>query len=140
MIEPLRIVDDAYERPVLCDSDKQTKNRKTEQQLIRWGTGREAEERRERDVLWIGETIDVVEHRRAKLMQAPEREVHLGFDADNALDPTGRSAFAEVFEEGRLPDASLAANDQDSALAVPPRPQNAVKRLAFSATTNQGIF
>ena len=72
---------------------------------------------RERVALRCRQPLEPVEQRRAQLMQAGERQLHLGLHpAARATVRSGRGRD-EVLEQRRLADPGLAAQDQRAALA-----------------------
>ena len=76
-IEPLRIVDQAHQRTRLGCLGQEAQHRQGDEEVIRGGTLLQPEGDPQRILLRAGQPVEPVEHGRAQLMQARERELHL---------------------------------------------------------------
>lgn len=85
-IEPLCIIHDADQRPLLGNLRQQAQHRQTDQKTIRRHTRAEAEGRAERIALRARQALQMAQQRRAELMNAGERELHLGLDSRSPRD------------------------------------------------------
>ena len=137
LVEPLGVVDHADERSLLGDVGEQAQHRQPDEEAIRRVAGAQPERRAQRVALRAGERVELPEQRRAQLMQARERDLHLRLDAAGAHDPAPRRALCDVAQEGRLADAGLPMQDQRAALAAARRVQQPVERVAFASTAQQ---
>ena len=59
-----------------------------------------------------GRRAQAAEHRRAELMQAGERDLHLGLHARRSHNATPRRPLLQVLQQGGLADARFTAQDQ----------------------------
>ena len=98
MIEPLRVVDDAEERLLLGDLSEQRQRREPHQQTVGCRTGAPPEHRRERVALRAGKPFEVVQHRRAKLMEPAVGELQLRLDADGRRSVPVGAAVGQIAE------------------------------------------
>jgi hypothetical protein len=87
-IEPLRVIHQADERPLLGDPGQKTQHPQSYEEAIRRRSGRELERRAERIALRSRQVRQVAQHRRAELMNAGERELHFGLDSRSPRDAT----------------------------------------------------
>ena len=115
VVEPLRVVDDADERLLLGDLGEQRQRREPDQEAVGRGPGAQPEHRRERVALRDGQPVEVIQHRRAELVQAAVGELHLRLDADGLRDVPAVDPIGHVAEQRALADARLAAQDDDPA-------------------------
>ena len=81
--------------------------------------------------------VEVVEARRAQLLQRGERELHLPLHPDGAGNAEVRACLRGVLEQGRLADARLAIHRQDAAMAVPCALEDPVEHVALPLTAEQ---
>ena len=86
VVEPLRVVDDADERLLLGDLGEQRQRREPDQEAVGCRRRAQPEHRRERVALRAGQPLEVLQHRRAELVQPAVGELHLRLDADGARD------------------------------------------------------
>jgi hypothetical protein len=87
-IKPLRIIDNADERLFLGHLCQQAEHRQPDQKPIRHLPPTQAERPAERIALRARQTPQMVQHRRAELMQPGERELHLGLNTRRSRDAT----------------------------------------------------
>ena len=128
-IEPLRVIDEAQQRPLRGDLGQQAERGQRDQEAVRRGAGRRPERDAQGVLLRLRQRAEPVEHRRAQLMQPRERQLHLRLDAGDLRDPEARRLPSAVVQERGLADARLAADDQDRALAAADVLQQPVERL-----------
>ena len=86
-IEPLRVIDDTQERPLLGSLGQQAEDRQSDQERIRSRSGAQPEGDAKRVALGIRQTLRSVEDRRAQLLKRRERELHLSLDPDGPQRP-----------------------------------------------------
>ena len=136
-VEPLRVVDEAQQRPLAATSASRLSAARATRK--RSGGAPDASPKRDaqRDPLRLGKRVEAVEHRRAELMQPRERQLHLGLDAGDPRDAEARRLPGAVLQQGGLADARLAADDQDGALAAAHVLQQPVERLALAGSAQQ---
>ena len=118
-VEPLRIVDHARERTLLGRVGQQAQDRERDQEAIRRPALLEPERLPQRRALRARKVAQPVEHRAAELMQARERQLHLGLHAGGANDAPARCLLHDVLQQRGLADPRLAAQDQHFALTRP---------------------
>ena len=82
LVEPLRVVDDAYERLLLGDLSEQRQRCEPDQEPVGRRPAAPAEHSCERVALRDGQPLEVIQHRCAELVEAAVRELHLRLDAD----------------------------------------------------------
>jgi hypothetical protein len=137
LVLPLRVVDDADQRALLGHLGQEAQHGEPDEEAV-GGRPRDAAERgAERHALRVGQPLHPVEHRRAELMDARERELHLGFHARRPRDATPRRALHEVVEQRGLADARLAPQDQHAAVAGAHVVHQPRQRLALPASSTQ---
>jgi len=83
------------------------------------------------------ETLEAIQHRRAHLMQAGERALHLRLDTRGARHTAARRLLDQVFQQRRLADPRLTAQDQYPALTRPHLIQQPIQRLTLGPPTHQ---
>ena len=136
-IEPLRVVDEAHQRPVLGCVRQQAEDSQPDQESI----GRLALDQPERGPQRVGlrarESLQPVEQRGAELVQAGERELHLGLDADGPSDLAVRSRVQQIRQQRGLADARLASHDEDAALPGTDALQEPIQHLTLAAPPTQ---
>jgi hypothetical protein len=94
VVEPLRVVDDARERLLLGDVGEQAKGRQPDQEPVGRSAFAPTEHRGKRVALRDRQTIEVIQHRDAQLMEGAVRELHLGLDTDSPYDMPARDTLA----------------------------------------------
>jgi hypothetical protein len=81
--------------------------------------------------------VEAIEHRGAQLVQSAVRELHLRLDPDRSRDlPTLRLLDDEIEEDG-LPDAGLAAKDDDPTATVERVGSGRLEKLALGMSSKQ---
>ena len=79
-IEPLGVVDDTHQRAFAGHVGEQAQDRQPDEEAIGWRARHQPERRAQRVPLRPRQPLETIEHRRAQLVQAGERELHLGVD------------------------------------------------------------
>ena len=74
---------------------------------------------------------ELLEHRRAELVDAGERQLHLRFYARDLGDTESSGLTSGVAQQRRLSDARLAPDDEDRALTRAQARQEAVEYFAL---------
>jgi hypothetical protein len=110
------VVDHTEEGLVFREDRKQTQGAAEDRETIGDGARAERQGRTKGDGLGGRNCIDRRELRAEELVQAGERNVHLGFDAERTQNPHALRALDGGIEERALADAGLAANDERSAV------------------------
>ena len=136
-VEPLRVVDDAEQRLLLGHLGQEGQRREPDEESIGRFTRAQPEGRGKRVALRVRQMRETIQHRRAELMQAGERKLHLGLDARRPRDPTFRRARGEVLQQRGLADTRLAAKDEDSAMAREDVVNRLIEGLALAPPTPQ---
>jgi hypothetical protein len=116
-VEPLRVVDQTDQRPLLGGIAQQAQHREADREPIRRFPRPHAERRGQRVALRRRQVLQPIQQRRAELMQPRERELHLGLDADRVHDPAARRPLRHVPQQRRLAHPRVAAHHQRPALA-----------------------
>ena len=78
---------------------EEREDRKTDAEPVRRRAGFDPERDGEGIALRTWQSVDLVEERRAQLMEHGERELHLGLDAGGTYQATTRRVRQEVFQE-----------------------------------------
>ncbi len=94
-VEPLRVVDEAEQRPFLGDVGQQAERSQRDQEAG-GVAGLEAEGHSQGDLLRLGQRVEPPEHRSAEPVQPGERQLHLGLDARDLRDPEARGLAGAV--------------------------------------------
>ena len=81
LVQPLRVVDDAQQGTFLGRLGQQAEHGEADQEPIRRRPRGQAEDRPQRVTLWAGQPLETIEQRYAQLVQAGERQLHLGLDS-----------------------------------------------------------
>ena len=136
-VEPLRIVHDADQRPLLRHVGQQAQDRQADEEAIRRVAVAQAERRAERLALRAGKALQAIHERRAELMQPGERELHLRLDARRPGDAAARRVPHQVLEQRALADAGLAAQHQRPARTRAHARHQLIQRRALAAPAEQ---
>jgi hypothetical protein len=126
------VLHDTEQRPLLGRGRHQSEHGESDQEPVRHLTGREAQGDIQRVLLRLRERVELVEQRRAELMDPGERQLHLRLHARDLRDAESRRMTSGVPEQRRLSDARLASDDQHGALPLAPLCQEPVERLALA--------
>jgi hypothetical protein len=117
-VEPLGVVDDHEEGPALGHLREERQRGQADEETVRRPAGRQPEHGPERVALRLGERVDGVHHRCAELVQAAERQLHLGLDTDRARDVPCVGSGGDLGEQRGLADACLAPQHEHAAPPV----------------------
>ena len=137
LVQPLRVVDDAQQGTFLRGLGQQAEHGQADQEPIRRRPRGQAEDRPQRVTLRAGQPVDTIEQRYAQLVQARERQLHLGLDPDGPLDGQVRRRCDQVLQQRRLPDPRLAANHQRPTRAPADVLDQAVQQSALVSPTEK---
>ena len=96
VVEPLRVVDEAEQRLLLRDLREEGKRPEGNEEAIGRVPGREAERDAQSMLLGLRKTIELAEHRRAELMEASKRELHLGLDPGDLRYPESGGPVSDI--------------------------------------------
>jgi hypothetical protein len=118
-VEPLRVIDHAQQRRLLCRLRQQAQDRDADQEAILHGGPREAEAAGKGRRLRLRKTRRQPEDRPDELMQRGEGDLGLCLDPTRAQHPHPLRPLARVAEQRRLADARLAPHDQCAAARGP---------------------
>src|SRR5262249_22695459 len=77
------------------------------------------------------------EHRRAQLVEAGERELHLRLDSDDVKDATPRGTLAEIVQQRGLADTCLSPDDEHLTLARFRGREKTIEPIAFRGAPQQ---
>jgi hypothetical protein len=110
-IEPLRVVDEADQRPLLGTVGHQVQHREPDHEAIRRVPADEAERSAECDALRIGQAVEPIQEGTADLVQSGVGELHLGLSPGRAPDAAAGSLRFDVIEQCCLADPGLASHD-----------------------------
>ena len=136
-VEPLRIVHDADQRPLLRRVGQQAQRPPGRRGSDPGRRRRAGRTRAERLALRAGEPLEAIHERRAELMQPRERELHLRLDARRARDAAPRRALHQVLQQRALADAGLAAQHQRAARTRAHARHQLIQRRALAAPAEQ---
>ena len=81
LVEPLRVVDDAEQGLVVGGRGHQAQHRQPDQETVRRRPDAAAERDVQRLALWFRQLVEVIQQRRAQLLQSGEGELHVGLHA-----------------------------------------------------------
>ena len=137
VVEPLRVVHEAQQRALVGDRGQQAQHGQRDQEAVGRVAGRQAQRHAQRVALGLREPVEPREHRRAELMDPGERQLHLGLDARDVRDAEAGGLPGRVAQQRRLPDARLAADDQDGALPVARVCEQAVEQLPLAGPAQE---
>jgi hypothetical protein len=137
MVQPLCVIDNSQERPLLGRLGQQAENGQTNQERIRRGARDQSERDGKRLVLGLRETVRKVEERGTQLLSRRERELHLRFDPGRPGDPKLARSLDRILEERRLADARFAMHDQHAAAPAAHAVQQPVEHLALAFPAEQ---
>ena len=117
VIQPLRVIDNAQQRPLVGRLRQQTQYRQPDEELIGRSPAAQSEHDPQRLVLGFGEASEAIEQRRAQLVKARICELHLGLHAGGTDHVEIGSGVQEVLEQRRLPDAGFPSDHERASFA-----------------------
>ncbi len=136
-IEPLCVIDQAEQRPLLGRLGQQAEGRQGDQERVRRRPCAEAERDGQRVALGGGEAFRELEARRAQLVKGRVGELHLLLDTERSDGPEPPSRLDRVVEQRRLADARLSIDHQHAAVPAARRFEEPVEHLALAAPPEQ---
>jgi hypothetical protein len=86
-IQPLCIIHNTQQRTLLRHRREQTQHRQPNEKSLRRGPVAQPEDRLQRATLRSRQLLDAIQQRRAQLMQAGERELHIRLHSHRPHDP-----------------------------------------------------
>jgi len=116
-IEPLRIIDEAQQRPLLGNLGEQAQHSQSDKKAVGGIAGREAEGHAQRGLLGFGKRVQLREHRSTQVMESRERQFHLALHARDLGHSEPSSLPGCVPDERRLANPGLPPYEQDRTLA-----------------------
>ena len=115
-VQPLSVLHETEQRPLFGRGGQQAEHGEADEEAIRHVTGCQAQRDIQRVSLRLRESVELVEQRRAELMDPGERQLHLRFRAGDLHHTESRGTIGGVAEQRRLSDARLASEDEEGAL------------------------
>ena len=129
-VEPLHVVDDAEKRAVVRGRE-QAECRQRDEEAVRRLAGLETECDAQSRPLMLGDGVEPVEQRSAELVQARERQLHLGLDALDLRDAEPGRLPRRIPQQCGLADARLTADHERSAATAARAVEQPVQRVAL---------
>ena len=126
------ILHETEQRPLLGHGRQQAEHGESDQEAVRDVTGCSAQGDIERVLLQLRKRVELVEHRRAELLDPGERQLHLRLHARDLRHTESRGMTSGVLEQRRLSDARLASDDEDGALTPAHVCKEPVEHLALA--------
>ena len=136
-VEPLRVVDDADQRPLLRHLGQQAQDRQADQEALRSVTVAHAEGRAERSALRTGKALEPIHERRTQLLKPGERELHLRLHARGPHDAAPGGVLHQIPQQRALTDARLPAQHQRPARPRADARHQLIQRRALGAPPEQ---
>jgi hypothetical protein len=133
----LVVVDQADEWTLLGNLGEQAQDAEPDQKRVRGGPCTEAERGAQRVALRDREAFELIEHRRAQLMQPGEGELHLRLDRGGTRDATAGGAIGHVIQQRGFAGARLTVHYQSAAFACAHSLDEVVKHFALGAAVHQ---
>jgi hypothetical protein len=122
-VQPLRVIDQAQQRPVLRRLRQQSQHRQPDQEPVRRTPGAHPERDPQRVALRGRQALQPVQQRRAQLMQAGEGQLHLRFHPGGPGHPHIRRRPDHVLQQRGLAHPRLAPHHQRPPAPGPQIPQ-----------------
>jgi hypothetical protein len=136
-IQPLCVIEHAQQRTPLRHFGEEAQHGEADQKTIRRGSGAQAEDDPKGVALWDRETLEVIEHRRAQLVQARVGQLHFRFNAGRARDVQVRGGRDQILQQRSLPDPRLAPEYERTTLAPADVIDQAVQPRALVGAAEQ---
>ena len=133
LIQPLHVIDDAQQRTLLGGLCQQVQRRQRHQKRFRGLPGRQTQCHTQRLTLGFDQRVQAREHRRAKVVQPSEGQLHLRLDAHAPRHPEARRPLGHVPQQRRLADPRLPAQHQHGAAPTTHPIQQPVQRRALAS-------
>ena len=140
LVEPLRVVEEAYQGLRLCDIGEQAQHRQPHEEPIRGVACSQAERGAQCVALWVRQAVEPIDERHAELMKSGKGQLHLGLHARRAHHAAPRGVRGEILQEGGLADARIAPEHEGAARSGSCIRDQPVKRLAFGTPPPQACF
>jgi hypothetical protein len=139
LVEPLRVVHHAQQRPSLGGLRHQAERREGDQEPVRVVPRGQPERDAQPAPLGFGQGAEPAEHRRAQLVQAGEGKLHLRLDPDGPgqHEVRVRGLAGQVGQQRRLADPGFTPDHQDGALAVANSCDELPQRLLLTEPAEQ---
>ena len=138
-VEPLGVVHDADERPLLRYICQQAQHRQADEEPIRRGAVAQAERNAKRIALRAGQAVQAVQERRAQLLQSGVRQFDLGLDAGRPGNAAPGRVPHQILQQRGLADPGLAAQHQRPALTGAHAHHQLIQRGALAAAAKQPL-
>ena len=116
---------------------EQAEHGQPDQEPVRRRARGQAERDPQRVALRRREPVEVIQHRRAQLMQPREGQLHLRLDPGRPRHPASVRPSGQVVQQRGLADARVAAHHQHPALTGPDRADQPVQHVALAVTAGQ---
>ena len=136
-IQPLLVIHQADQRPLRRHLGQQAQRGQSDQEPVGCRAGTDAERRPQGITLRNWQLIDVIQHRRAHLLQSGERQLHLRLDTCRAGHPAARRRVGDVVQQRRLAHPRLAAQHQRPALTDADSADQVIEHPALAASARQ---
>ena len=133
----MSVLHETEQRPLLGCGRQQAEHGESDQEPVRDVTRREAQGDIQRVLLGLRQRVELVEQRRAELMDPGEGQLHLRLHARDLRHTEPRGPTNDVPQQGRLSDACLASYGQDGALTPAYVVQEPVEHFAFAGPVEQ---
>ena len=127
-IEPVSVVDGAYQRLLGTDLGEQAEHGQSHQEPVYRSALAHAEGSGERILLWARQSADTIQHRRAQAVQPGERQVLLRLHAAHLGNPESRCRPG-VLQQRRLAEPWFPTHHQRLTLPGPGGPEEEFERL-----------
>ena len=137
VVQPLGVLHETEQRPLLGRGGQQAEHGESDQEPVRDVTGCEAQGDVQRVLLRLRQRVELVEQRRAELMDPGERQLHLRLHARDLRHTESRGMTRGVPEQRRLSDARLASDDQNGALTLARLREEPVEHFALAGPVEQ---
>jgi hypothetical protein len=137
LVEPVRVINETEQWLLLGHGGQQAEYGEGDEEPVRSTTGRPAQRDAQRILLGLRKSVETGKHRRAQLMDTGERQLHLGLDTCDLRDTKVGSLSCGVPQQGGLSDASLATDDEDSALTLAHVRQQPVEHFALASPAQE---
>ncbi|MCZ7424197.1 hypothetical protein O7607_00490 [Micromonospora sp. WMMA1949] len=133
LIQPLRVVDETQQRLFFGDLGQQVEDGQPDQEPVRCGASVESERHPKGGPLRLGQRAGAFQQGSTQLVQPSERELRLGLDAGQGLQPEirGECRLVIVLEQGGLPDAGFSTHHERAAAPEASQREELLDRLTL---------
>ena len=125
------------QRPLLRRGRQQAEHGEPNQETFRNVTGCDAQGDIQRVSLRLRQRLELVEQRRAQLMDTGERQLHLRLRGGDPRHPKARGTTSGIPEQRRLSDACLTPDDEDGAFTLAHACQEPIEQFALADPVEQ---